>query len=697
MLKTDMLRAAIARRTRFHVDTTFFSYIAFGILVGRVALPGGFAPFAAAYVCALYNHSASNTLRFVAGLVGVAVGIALRGNLNHIFMQALCVLLSCAILMAHYAAFERRATIFAAAVVAAASTLLSGVFFAVVGGLTTYALVAAVLQGAAAFILACVFRMALVVPALRTKYSAQCSASKEQHYAFFVLVAISTLALSDVGIDGFNAQSIASIVLILLAAHIGGVQAAGAAGAVVGLLCGVGTDLFLPCIGAYALLGVFSGVCAKIGKPGVIAGVIVGGTLITILLSDVPPVSPYEVVIAAACYAILPGKCFAWLSRMMTRYESDERLRQARTVVSKQVSAVSAALDKLSASIASAKHPSETGTITASALFDTVSERVCLHCDRHRHCWHDGISDTYGALLKGVPALKSKGCVQPTDLPASFADACVDIDALTRELSRLYQRYKLDALWKRKIGESRQLACQQLDGVSALLQALSQQVTAPPPDLVDEPVFAVQCSAATRNKPGELLCGDCYTYLPVGRYFLLALSDGMGGGEEANAQSSLALSFLEDFLHAGFDISTALQLINSVLLLRSNEDTYATLDVALLDVYTGECQFVKVGANTTYVRRGPLVEQMACTSLPVGILRRVEPQIARMHMSSGDYIILCTDGVHSPLDDWARTFIGSIEIASPAVIADAILKESLRRNGGEPSDDMAVLVALIKS
>lgn len=87
--------------------------------------------------------------------------------------------------------------------------------------------------------------------------------------------------------------------------------------------------------------------------------------------------------------------------------------------------------------------------------------------------------------------------------------------------------------------------------------------------------------------------GDCMLNIRLkdGKY-LVALSDGMGTGEFARKSSIQSLRMLENLLQSGFDKNTSLDLINTALM-NQNEEIFATLDIAIIDLYEGTIEFIK--------------------------------------------------------------------------------------------------------
>ena len=55
----------------------------------------------------------------------------------------------------------------------------------------------------------------------------------------------------------------------------------------------------------------------------------------------------------------------------------------------------------------------------------------------------------------------------------------------------------------------------------------------------------------------------------------------------AYKESELVVDLLEQFLEAGFTKETAVRMINSALIVRSDEQAFSTIDISSLDLYTG--------------------------------------------------------------------------------------------------------------
>ncbi len=215
--------------------------------------------------------------------------------------------------------------------------------------------------------------------------------------------------------------------------------------------------------------------------------------------------------------------------------------------------------------------------------------------------------------------------------------------------------------------------------------------------------FSIQIGIAHDKKKGSSVSGDYsnQTRLDDGKY-LIALSDGMGSGPEARKSSQIAVKMLTRMLSSGFDRDTSMELINSSMYINSKEDMYATLDVAILNLYSGNMEFMKNGACPTFIKNKKQVNVVKSISLPAGILDKIDLVVYDKDLSDGDIIVMCTDGVlesnseYENKELWIKNVLEEIETDNVQKIANIILEESIDNNFGNPKDDMTVIVVKVK-
>lgn len=212
--------------------------------------------------------------------------------------------------------------------------------------------------------------------------------------------------------------------------------------------------------------------------------------------------------------------------------------------------------------------------------------------------------------------------------------------------------------------------------------------------------MAIGNSMATKSK--SEVSGDSVLNIRLkdGKY-LVAISDGMGTGNQAKKSSTQALKMLENLLLSGFDKKTSLDLINSSLINQDNE-VFATLDIAIVDLYKGNIEFIKSGACPTYIKNNKRVQIIKANSLPTGIIEKGNIQTFDYDINSGDILLMCTDGVldanieYKNKDLWLKYLLEDIETTNTGKIADLILNEAIDNNFGVIKDDMSIIVCKFK-
>ncbi|MDD2430259.1 MAG: SpoIIE family protein phosphatase [Firmicutes bacterium] len=214
------------------------------------------------------------------------------------------------------------------------------------------------------------------------------------------------------------------------------------------------------------------------------------------------------------------------------------------------------------------------------------------------------------------------------------------------------------------------------------------------------PRYIYDVNAFIRRRPAEgyTLCGDSCEVASLGKgRHLAVLSDGMGVGPEAAIQSSTVVSFIEKFTSLDVPSNETLKLVNSLSYLSNEEETFATVDLVLLDKYTGEVRLSKLGSALSFVKRGRRVETVSSSSLPVGMLSSVNIIEKMCQFRPKDLLVILSDGVITQGckvtkdSKWLETLLISTE-GSAEVIGDKIFSKLPHDN----QDDLTVMVLELK-
>ncbi|SCJ63733.1 Stage II sporulation protein E [uncultured Clostridium sp.] len=220
---------------------------------------------------------------------------------------------------------------------------------------------------------------------------------------------------------------------------------------------------------------------------------------------------------------------------------------------------------------------------------------------------------------------------------------------------------------------------------------------------IEGPAFYTMQGVAKIGKGCEKISGDTFsmTKLP-GVKEAVVLSDGMGSGEEAFKESARVVEMLEELLEAGFPVETAIQMMNTALVIGREEVRFSTVDMCVFDLYEGSCELVKAGASATFIRYADHVEKIVSSTLPIGVVQNIEIDRMKRELSDGDFVIMMTDGVLDALpvgeqEALMSMFIGGTGMNNPKELAHHILEQVLEWTGEEPLDDMTVIAVGIWS
>lgn len=206
----------------------------------------------------------------------------------------------------------------------------------------------------------------------------------------------------------------------------------------------------------------------------------------------------------------------------------------------------------------------------------------------------------------------------------------------------------------------------------------------------------IQSAVATKAK-GQISGDTCEVVTLTGGKVALMLSDGMGSGKQAAGESAQTIRLLKNLLSVGFAVELAVKTVNSMLILHNPEETFATMDMAVIDTYSGCTEFLKIGSAPSFVKRVREVLTVKASSLPIGILNHIEIEPIAQSLVLDDIIVMVTDGIIDAKRqgdiDWLVNYLRCTATDDPQQIAGQILEQAIRYSGGRVKDDMTVMVA----
>lgn len=206
-------------------------------------------------------------------------------------------------------------------------------------------------------------------------------------------------------------------------------------------------------------------------------------------------------------------------------------------------------------------------------------------------------------------------------------------------------------------------------------------------------ISASQCAAA------GAINGDCCGWQDLGDgRTALVISDGMGKGKRAAAESLLVTRTVLGLLKAGAGTELTLKMINTIMMMKDGDDSFATVDLAVIDRTSGRTRFYKIGAAPTLIRRRNNIEEVRLSAVPLGIVNGLEIHSVEVFLKKGDYLIMMSDGVSDGPDGKGflpqlKDILRKIRSENPAVICDLVLDQVTDSYLGRERDDLTIMTA----
>ena len=210
--------------------------------------------------------------------------------------------------------------------------------------------------------------------------------------------------------------------------------------------------------------------------------------------------------------------------------------------------------------------------------------------------------------------------------------------------------------------------------------------------LCERPALDVETACSQHICGDGRLCGDHLRYFTDGTGKMTAIiSDGMGTGGRAAVDGGMASGIMEKLLKAGLGSDCSLKVVNSALLVKSSDESLATLDVVTIDLFSGHTEFMKAGAALSFIRKDGDIYRVETPSLPAGILPDIAFTCTEDELSEGDIIVMCSDGAVATGEEWIEHILSGWEDKSMQQLADTITDEACARRHDGHDDDITVI------
>ncbi len=206
--------------------------------------------------------------------------------------------------------------------------------------------------------------------------------------------------------------------------------------------------------------------------------------------------------------------------------------------------------------------------------------------------------------------------------------------------------------------------------------------------------LSAKVGAYQLSRGGNRVCGDCYDcFTGADGALYIILSDGMGTGSRARVDATMACSVMAKLLKSGITLNAALETVNTVLMVKSADESFATLDICKIDLNSGECAVYKAGAATTYIKSDDRLVRASLSSPPAGTGGKLTVPAQKFVVRRGDIIIMMSDGA-APDEQWLSRELS--RPSEPSELSERIAKASRASENGR-DDDISVISVLVGS
>ncbi len=213
----------------------------------------------------------------------------------------------------------------------------------------------------------------------------------------------------------------------------------------------------------------------------------------------------------------------------------------------------------------------------------------------------------------------------------------------------------------------------------------------------EKPSYTVKSGYSQRSMKAGNICGDTVgIFTSDCGFYNFILSDGMGTGTRAAIDSNLVTSVIEKLVCSSFSYESACKTVNNALIMKSTDESIATVDAVQINPYDCQAVFYKAGGSLSLIRRGDSVVAVEKASLPLGIIRNTPLVYTETQLKKGDIILLLSDGVTNSDCGWINDELLAWSKSDMLSLASHIASLAALRSDNSSRDDITVVALKIE-
>ena len=569
----------------FKINDIILYAIAF--LISMVGIDEELAPFGLAIFAAACSNRIPVGILYVFILVGTFIGFGISGVLSFLLTSLLVVAMM--LIFRPKMQEEGRNEIQKLGIYLAIATFIvqaSKMFFSI---FIVYDLIVSIMLAIITYIFYKIFSNSLIVI---TKYGIKKAFSIEEVMGASLIIAVALCAFSKLHVFGLSITNIFSIMIVLFLGWKNGMLVGGTAGITIGMVLGIINSAEPVLVASYAISGMIAGILNKLGKIGVIVGFCVGNAILTYVANGntVPIITIREILIASLGLLVIPKEVNIDITEIIN--------------TTKCLPTAAGILEENKETANKLNSVSKTIMEMANSYNEVAENSLENHTieNKSKENFKDEVLDSLEDIQENL--LYEDILISADEILDESYKILQEKDEIIKILNNTYRVNKLNTIWKQKEASNKKVLATQLGGVSKVISSIAENIVEPEEQKEkDKQEYKIVVGASTATKHKSEVSGDSNirTKLHDGKY-MIAISDGMGSGQAAKKSSTTVIQMLERLLKTGFDNEVSIGLINSAVNLNSNEETFATIDISIIDLSNGNIEFVKNGACPTFVK-----------------------------------------------------------------------------------------------
>ena len=149
-------------------------------------------------------------------------------------------------------------------------------------------------------------------------------------------------------------------------------------------------------------------------------------------------------------------------------------------------------------------------------------------------------------------------------------------------------------------------------------------------------------------KPAKGIGGDLYDYLLKNNKLYFVIGDVSGKGLSASLVMAKTISLFRSAIIS--DVPNIVEHMNIGMCYNNDLNLFVTLFMGVLDIESGELNYINAGHNTFYIIGDKVQEIKPKTNIPLGLMSDFIYNEEILSIKDGDYLFFYTDGVSEAIN-----------------------------------------------